>query len=64
VEVCMHALRWTNVKLAFEQHHREVVAQNDWRRESYYRHCLDAFEDEWEDANDFYASHFRGPNAP
>ncbi|WPH20816.1 hypothetical protein [Variovorax paradoxus] len=63
VEVCMHALRWTTVKLAFEQRHREVVAQNDWRREPYYRHCLDAFEDKWEDANDFYASYFRGPNA-
>lgn len=63
VEVCMHALRWTNVKLAFERRHREVVAQNDWRREPYYRHCLDAFDDEWEDASDFYASYFRSPDA-
>lgn len=63
VEVCMHALRWPNVKLALEKRYRELVAQNDWRREPYYRHCLDAFEDGWDDANDFYASYFRGSSA-
>jgi hypothetical protein len=62
VEVCMHALRWPNVKREFERRHREAVAENNWRAEPVYRHYLDAFEDDWDVAHTFYAAYF-GPDA-
>lgn len=58
VEVCMHALRWPNVQREFEARCRAAVARNDWRSEPVYRHYLEAFEPDWEDASDFYASYF------
>jgi len=48
VEVCMHTLRWSRVKLGFEELHREAVARNDWRAEPVFRHYLEAFEDDWD----------------
>ncbi len=64
VEVCMHALRWETVKAEYERRCRSAVARNDWRTEPVYRHYLEAFEDDWEDADDFYAAYFRSaPNA-
>ena len=64
VEVCMHAFRWPNVKHEFEARCRAAVAKNDWRAEPVYRHYLEAFEPEWEDAKDFYASYFSARNEP
>ena len=61
VEVCMHALRWKRVKAEYERRCRAAVERNDWRTEPVYRHYLEAFEDDWEDADDFYASYFRRP---
>lgn len=58
VEVCMHALRWPNLKLEFESRCGAAVKRNDWRVEPVYRHYLEAFEPDWEDATDFYASYF------
>lgn len=58
VEVCMHALRWPNVRKEYEARCRAAVARNDWRTEPVYRHYLEAFEPDWEDATDFYASYF------
>ena len=58
VEVCMHALRWPRIKEEYERRCRAAVARNDWRTEPVYRHYLEAFEDDWEDARDFYASYF------
>ena len=58
VEVCMQALRWPNVQREFEARCRAAVARNDWRTEPVYRHYLEAFEPDWEDASDFYASYF------
>jgi hypothetical protein len=58
VEVCMHALRWPNVRQEFEARCRAAVARNDWRAEPVYRHYLEAFEPDWEDAGDFYGSYF------
>jgi len=58
VEVCMHALRWPNVRMEFESRQRAAVIRNDWRAEPVYRHYLEAFEPDWEDATDFYASYF------
>ncbi|MDP3655279.1 MAG: hypothetical protein Q8R67_26765 [Rhodoferax sp.] len=62
VEVCMHALRWSNVRQEYEARCRAAVARNDWRTEPVYRHYLEAFEPDWEDATDFYASYF-GPRS-
>lgn len=59
VEVCMHALRWPKLKQEFEARQRAAIARNDWRIESVYRHYLEAFDDDWEDADDFYAAYFR-----
>lgn len=59
IEVCMHALRWPRVKAEYERRYRDAVARNDWNAERVYRHCLDAFEPNWEDASDFYAEYFR-----
>jgi hypothetical protein len=59
VEVCMHALRWETIKAEYERRCRSAVERNDWRTEPVYRHYLEAFEDDWEDADDFYASYFR-----
>ena len=59
VEVCMHALRWPNVQREFEARCRAAVARSDWSNEPVYRHYLEAFEADWEDASDFYASYFQ-----
>ena len=59
IEVCMHALRWEVVKTEYERRCRSAVERNDWRTEPVYRHYLEAFEDDWEDADDFYATYFR-----
>jgi hypothetical protein len=61
VEVCMHALRWETVKTEYERRCRSAVERNDWPTEPMYRHYLEAFENDWEDADDFYASYFRSP---
>ena len=58
VEVCMHVLRWPRVKAEFESRSRAAVERNDWRLEPVYRHYLEAFEPDWEDAKDFYAAYF------
>lgn len=59
IEVCMHALMWPAVKAEFERRYRDAITRNDWRAEPVYRHYLDAFEPDWENASDFYAEYFR-----
>ena len=59
IQVCMHAFRWPTVKKEFEVRCRAAVMRNDWRAEPVYRHILDAFEPDWEDAQDFYLSYFK-----
>jgi len=54
----MHALRWEGLRQYFAQAQKEAIARNDWRVEPYCRHVLEAFDDNWEDANDFYAGYF------
>ncbi|MCV2355567.1 hypothetical protein LNV09_15585 [Paucibacter sp. B2R-40] len=58
IEVCMHALGWPNIKHEYESRCHTAIARNDWNAERVYRHCLEAFEPDWEDARDFYASYF------
>ena len=60
IEFCMHALRWHSLHAYFRQCQTDAIARNDWRAEPFYRHIVESFEDDWEDANDFYASYFRG----
>ena len=59
IEVCMHIFHWPNVKYEFEARHRSAIESNDWRAEPVYRHYLEAFEPDWEDAMDIYESYFR-----
>jgi hypothetical protein len=63
LEFCMHALRWDSLHQYFKQRHNEAVSRNDWRAEPCYRHIVEAFEENWEDATDFYADYFKkAPN--
>jgi hypothetical protein len=59
VQICIHALMWPKMKVEFETRHRDAVARNDWRSEPVYRHYLEAFDVDWEDASDFYGDYFR-----
>ena len=58
VQFCVHALRWPELKAEFEAMSRTAIASNDWARIQRLGHVLDAFEDSWEDASDFYTAHF------
>ena len=58
IEFCMHALRWPELKTEFEKMSAAAIAQNNWNLIQPLQHVLDAFEDNWEDANDLYAEHF------
>ena len=58
VQVCMHALRWPELRSFFEQQSRLAIAQNDWSAIADYGKYLDAFEDDWEDAGTFYCRYF------
>mgnify|MGYP001464030034 CR=1 FL=1 len=59
IEFAMHALRWPEVKLAFEALSQYAVSKNDWRIINPIGHILDAFEDGWENAQDFYGNYFK-----
>ena len=58
IEFCMHALRWGSLRNYFAKQQSLALESNDWRVEPYYRHLLEAFEDEWEDAKYFYSAYF------
>ena len=59
LEFCMHALRWESLRSYFQERQKDAIATNDWRAEPFYRHLVEAFDDNWPDAADFYASYFR-----
>ncbi|MEJ2790961.1 MULTISPECIES: hypothetical protein [unclassified Pseudoxanthomonas] len=61
IQFCVHALRWPDLKADLEAMSREAVASNNWSLIQRLGHVLDAFEDTWEDAGDFYAAHFGQP---
>ncbi|WP_027469771.1 hypothetical protein [Deefgea rivuli] len=56
--ICIHALRWPELKVAFEEKYSKAVSMNDWRGESAIRPILEAFDDDWSDAKDFYCELF------
>ena len=58
IEFCMHALRWPELKNEFTTMSAQAVARKDWTLIPALGHVLDAFEDGWEDARDFYAEYF------
>ncbi|PZP90590.1 MAG: hypothetical protein DI587_38235 [Variovorax paradoxus] len=59
LEFCMHALRWENLKAYFQSQQSAAIAKDDWRAEPFYRSLVEAFDDDWEDARDFYTAYFR-----
>jgi len=46
--LCMHILRWSEIKDWAEMRRRECIAKNDWRGEPVYRRILEAFEEDWD----------------
>ena len=58
VQFCVHGLRWTELKSAFEAMHSNAVARSDWTKIPYLAKVLAAFEEDWEDARDFYGAYF------
>jgi hypothetical protein len=58
LEICMHALRWSELKEYFQERQRQAFESNDWRAEPYFRGLISAFDSDWPDASDFYASYF------
>jgi hypothetical protein len=58
LQFCMHALRWPELQERFNQLSRQAIAEQDWNRIQPLQHVLDAFEQDWEDAQDFYAEYF------
>lgn len=58
IAFCMHKLKWSESKVYFEVVSRRAIARNDWRAVSCLNTILEAFEDEWEDAQDFYQEYF------
>uniref|UniRef100_UPI0010466917 hypothetical protein n=1 Tax=unclassified Variovorax TaxID=663243 RepID=UPI0010466917 len=61
IEICMHELRWPEVRDEFSLRQSKALAEDDWRAELVFRGYLAAFEDGWTDADDFYASYFHSP---
>lgn len=58
LEFCMHALRWPELEAKFNAISCEAVVKNDWNLIQPLQHILDSFEDDWEDAQDFYSEYF------
>jgi len=58
VQVCVHALRWPELRSFYEEQSRLAIARNDWSAIADYGKYLNAFEDDWEDARTFYGLYF------
>jgi hypothetical protein len=58
IELCCHVLQWQELKdyfvIAFNEA-KKTESWNDWQKLS---HVVQAIEQDWEDAKDFYASYF------
>jgi hypothetical protein len=59
LQFCVHGLRWPELKIAFESMHNSAVARNDWNVIPNLAKVLDAFEESWEDARDFYGAYYQ-----
>jgi hypothetical protein len=53
IMLCMHLLRWPEIRDWSEKRRSECIAANDWRGEPVFGAILAAFDDNWEDA-EFY----------
>lgn len=58
IAFCMHALKWPNLKSYFQSKHTEAVKTENWRAWHCLEDILEAFDNNWEDAQDFYAGYF------
>jgi hypothetical protein len=58
VEFCAHALRWPELRGRFIGLHAKAVREDQWSKEPVLRHICQAFEDDWENARDFYGAYF------
>jgi hypothetical protein len=53
IQFCLHALRWEEMREYLADLLTKAVAQNDWRGVPIWNHLLEAFSDDWDDA-EFY----------
>ncbi|MDX1353217.1 MAG: hypothetical protein R3254_09405 [Thiomicrorhabdus sp.] len=58
IEFCCHALKWPRLKDYFSNEFIKAKEESRWDDWQYLRHIVEAFEDDWEDAKDFYAAYF------
>jgi hypothetical protein len=63
VEFCAHALRWPELRDRFVELHSAAIHANNWSREPVLRYITEAFEEDWENASDFYGSYFKPPES-
>ena len=49
IMLCMHILRWPEIRSWAESRRQECVVANDWRGEPVYRQIIEAFEDGWDE---------------
>ncbi len=62
VEFCMHSLRWVELKEEFGSLCDNAVKNSRWSEIQRLQGALAAFEDDWEDAIDFYGEYFNAKN--
>lgn len=58
IAFCMHKLKWDSLQKYFRAKHEEALRNENWRAWHCLEDILDAFNDSWEDAQDFYAEYF------
>lgn len=58
LQFCVHGLRWPELKTVFQTMHSHALAKNDWSSIPNLAKALAAFDENWEDAKDFYDAYF------
>jgi hypothetical protein len=58
LQFCVHGLRWPELHSAFQTMHTNALAKNDWNSIPALAKALAAFDENWEDAKDFYGVYF------
>ena len=52
------SVKWTELRNYFSDLHRESLESENWRSESCLREIVESFENDWENASDFYGEYF------
>lgn len=47
--LCMHILRWPEIREWAEASHVKCIQANDWRGEPVFRRIMDAYKDNWDE---------------